>query len=187
MDLEFELENEIVISSAPARDKGKVLYFDMMNSAFENISRVLKVGKYMCMYFHDSNLDVWDNIIDIMTNNNLKYMGQIHVSKNKNTLKNILSPKKSLNGDCIIFFKKDLNINYDINEVDNIEDKINNIAQAIIDIKGYASTPELYDNGALEYIISNGKLKEISKKYKDLTSIFEQRFNWDKERGVWTV
>ncbi|EQE40890.1 hypothetical protein QC9_3206 [Clostridioides difficile CD39] len=141
----------------------------------------------MCMYFHDSNLDVWDNIIDIMTNNNLKYMGQIHVSKNKNTLKNILSPKKSLNGDCIIFFKKDLNINYDINEVDNIEDKINNIAQAIIDIKGYASTPELYDNGALEYIISNGKLKEISKKYKDLTSIFEQRFNWDKERGVWTV
>ncbi|HIH2794873.1 TPA: DNA methyltransferase [Clostridioides difficile] len=187
MDLEFELENEIVISSAPARDKGKVLYFDMMNSAFENISRVLKVGKYMCMYFHDSNLDVWDNIIDIMTNNNLKYMGQIHVSKNKNTLKNILSPKKSLNGDCIIFFKKDLNINYDINEVDNIEDKINNIAQAIIDIKEYASTPELYDNGALEYIISNGKLKEISKKYKDLTSIFEQRFNWDKERGVWTV
>ncbi|MDN9927237.1 hypothetical protein KLM51_20220, partial [Clostridioides difficile] len=74
-----------------------------------------------------------------------------------------------------------------INEVDNIEDKINNIAQAIIDINGYASTPELYDNGALEYIISNGKLKEISKKYKDLTSIFEQRFNWDKERGVWTV
>ncbi|HBG4973254.1 TPA: hypothetical protein KQF34_003070 [Clostridioides difficile] len=187
MDLKFELENEIVISSAPTRDKDKVLYFDMMNSAFENISRVLKVGKYMCMYFHDSNLDVWDNIIDIMTKNNLKYMGQIHVSKNKNTLKNILSPKKSLNGDCIIFFKKDLNINYDINEVDNIEDKINNIAQAIIEIKGYASTPELYDNGALEYIILNGKLKEVSKKYKDLTSIFEKRFNWDKERGVWTV
>ena len=187
IDLNFELEDEIVISSAPTRDKGKELYFDMMNSAFRNISRVLKIDKYMCMYFHDSNLDVWDNIIDIMTNNNLKYMGQVHISKNKNTLKNILSPKKSLNGDCIIFFKKDLNINYDINEIENIEDKINNIAQAIIEIKGYASTPELYDNGVLEYIILNGKLKEVSKKYKDLTSIFEQRFNWDKDRGVWTI
>lgn len=187
IDLNFELEDEIVISSAPTRDKGKELYFDMMNSAFRNISRALKIDKYMCMYFHDSNLDVWDNIIDIMTNNNLKYMGQVHISKNKNTLKNILSPKKSLNGDCIIFFKKDLNINYDINKIENIEDKINNIAQAIIEIKGYASTPELYDNGVLEYIILNGKLKEVSKKYKDLTSIFEQRFNWDKDRGVWTI
>lgn len=187
IDLEFELEDEIVISNAPARDKGKELYFEMMNSAFENISRVLKRNKYMCMYFHDSNLDVWDNIIDIMNRNNLKYMGQVHVSKNKNTLKNILSPKKSLNGDCIIFFKKDLNINQNINEINNIEDEINNIAKSIIEIKGYASTPELYDNGTLEYIIFNGNLKKIARKYKDLTSIFEQRFNWDSSRGVWTI
>lgn len=187
IDLEFELEDEIVISNAPARDKGKELYFEMMNSAFENISRVLKRNKYMCMYFHDSNLDVWDNIIDIMNRNNLKYMGQVHVSKNKNTLKNILSPKKSLNGDCIIFFKKDLNINQNINEINNIEDEINNIAKSIIEIKGYASTPELYDDGTLEYIIFNGNLKKIARKYKDLTSIFEQRFNWDSSRGVWTI
>ncbi|EGT4878868.1 DNA methyltransferase [Clostridioides difficile] len=187
IDLEFELEDEIVISNAPARDKGKELYFEMMNSAFENISRVLKRNKCMCMYFHDSNLDVWDNIIDIMNRNNLKYMGQVHVSKNKNTLKNILSPKKSLNGDCIIFFKKDLNINQNINEINNIEDEINNIAKSIIEIKGYASTPELYDNGTLEYIIFNGNLKKIARKYKNLTSIFEQRFNWDSSRGVWTI
>lgn len=187
IDLNFELEDEIVISSAPTRDKGKELYFNMMNLAFENISRVLKRDKYMCMYFHDSSLDVWDNMIDIMTNNNLKYIGQIHISKKKNTLKNILSPKKSLNGDCIIFFKKDLNINYTINEIENIEDDINNIAQEIIKEKGYASTTELYDNGTLEYIILNGKLKEVSRRYKDLTSIFEQRFNWDSNRGVWTI
>ena len=185
MDFNFELEDEIVISSAPTRDKGKELYFNMMDSAFANISRTLKTGKYMCMYFHDSNLDVWDKIIDIMTNNNLRYMGQIHIRKNKNTLKNILSPKKSLNGDCIIFFKKDLNINYDTNEIDNIELEINRIAGGIIEEKGYATTPELYDNGTLEYIILNGKLKEVSSRYKDLTSIFEQQFNWDKDRGVW--
>ena len=185
MDFNFELEDEIVISSAPTRDKGKELYFNMMDSAFANISRTLKTGKYMCMYFHDSNLDVWDNIIDIMTNNNLRYIGQIHIRKNKNTLKNILSPKKSLNGDCIIFFKKDLNVNYSTRKIDNIEFEINRLARSIIKEKGYATTPELYDNGVLEYIILNGKLKEVSSRYKDLTSIFEQQFNWDKDRGVW--
>ena len=120
-----------------------------------------------------------------MTNNNLRYIGQIHIRKNKNTLKNILSPKKSLNGDCIIFFKKDLNVNYSTRKIDNIEFEINRIARSIIKEKGYATTPELYDNGVLEYIILNGKLKEVSSRYKDLTSIFEQQFNWDKDRGVW--
>ncbi|MPM67072.1 hypothetical protein SDC9_113988 [bioreactor metagenome] len=159
----------------------------MMNSAFKNISRVLKIDKYMCMYFHDSNLDVWNNIIDIMSNNNLKYMGQVHIAKNKNTLKNILSPKKSLNGDCVVFFKKVTHIeNNNIGNIDNIEDSINDIAQSIIDINGYASTPQLYDNGTLEFIISNNILGQLSRQYKDLTRIFEQRFNWDTSRGVWT-
>lgn len=190
LNLKFNLEDEIVVSTAPSRNKTEYDYYELMQIAFINISQTLKNDGYMCMYFHDSNLKVWNRLIEIMNNSNLEYLTQVHITKSKNTLKNILSPKKSLSGDALIFFKKSKNIKHQnkvVNNYNEIDNKINSVARKIIFEKGYATTPELYDNGVIEFIINEGILNAVSNKYKDLTEIFEKEFFWDSENGIWIL
>jgi len=190
LNLEFNLEDEIVVSTAPSRNKTEDDYYGLMQTAFINISQTLKNDGYMCMYFHDSNLKVWNKLIEIMNNSNLEYVTQVHIKKSKSTLKNILSPKKSLNGDALLFFKKSNSIkaqNRIINDYNEIDKEINSVARRIILEKGYATTPELYDNGVIEFIINEGILNAMSNQYKDLTEIFEKEFLWDSEKGIWIL
>ena len=188
LNLQFNLVDEIVISSAPSRNKTEEDYYKLLTQAFKTVGRVLKIDKYMCLYFHDANLNVWDKLIRIMNECNLKYVSQVHVRKSKNTLKNIISPKKSLNGDAIIFFKKSDDImpqDNKIEDVNQIEKEIISIARLIIREQGCASTPLLYDNGVLEYIINRGILSELAQLYNDLTEVFDKYLIWDGENGVW--
>ena len=141
------------------------------------------------MYFHDCNLDVWDKLITIMGNNHFKYISQEHIKKT-NTLKNIISPKKSLSGDAIIFFEKTRfeYRNYDPKEsFEEIEENVvKQITQTLVE-KGPQSTPELYDGGIIEYLVYNGWLKIMSKKYKSLVELCEKYYDWDPELNKWKI
>lgn len=188
LELNFNLKDEIVVSSSPERNKNEEEYFILLEKVFKNVSDKLKDGKYMCMYFHDSNLKVWDKLIRILEKHKLRYISQVHVKK-KNTLKNIISPKKSLNGDAILFFvKENITSKYDINNIETIEEIERNIikhAKFIIKQKGPVTTPELYDDGMMEFIIHNGWLSKLSNEYKSLIEIFEKYLIWDKELSKW--
>ena len=187
LDFKFNLADEIVVSSSPLRNKKEDEYYRLLKKAFENVSNKLKDGKYMCMYFHDSNLDVWDRLITILEGVGLRYLSQVHIKK-KNTLKNIISPKKSLNGDAILFFIKEKSILNVANEIEDIEEMERNIikhAKFIIKQKGAVTTPELYDDGMMEFIIHNGWLHKLSVKYKSLVDIFEKYLIWDQDLGKW--
>ena len=46
-------------------------FFNLMNDAFNNISRMLKKDAYMFLYFHDSSLTVWNDLIKIFDKNDL--------------------------------------------------------------------------------------------------------------------
>ncbi|WP_194841698.1 DNA methyltransferase [Clostridium butyricum] len=187
LKLAFNLEDEIVVSTSPQRDKKEENYYSLMEQAFIKISAKLKNGKYMCMYFHDSNLDVWYNLISILERVGLRYLSQVHVKK-KNTLKNIISPKKSLNGDAVLFFVKEpikKNSTIEIESTEEMELNIVRHAKFIIKQKGPLSTPELYDDGMMEFIIHNGWLHKLSLEYKSLVDIFEKHLIWDQEIGKW--
>ncbi|HEY5587688.1 MAG TPA: DNA methyltransferase [Candidatus Paceibacterota bacterium] len=187
LKFDFNLEDEIVVSTSPERNKREEEYYFLMEQAFEKISTKLKNGKYMCMYFHDSNLYVWDNIINILGSVGLRYLSQVHVKK-KITLKNIISPKKSLNGDAVLFFVKEPILKDDVVEIESIEEMELNIvrhAKFIIKQNGPLSTTELYDDGIMELIIQNGWLHNLSIKYKSLVDIFEKHLVWDQVLGKW--
>lgn len=189
LNLDFNIVDEIVVSSAPSRDKNEENYFCLLENVFEICSHKLKNGGMFCMYFHDSNLDVWDKIIGILSKYHLKYLTQIHIPKS-NTLKNIISPKKSLNGDCILFFVKDRNITFEQNgkeDMDEIEDNIVRQSKFLVKQAGALSTPELYDNGLMEILIQNGWLTKISKKHKSLVEIFEKHLKWDSKISKWML
>jgi DNA modification methylase len=189
LGLDFNLADEIVVSSAPSRQKSADAYFELLDQVFGICAAKLKEGGYFCMYFHDSNLDVWEKLIKSLSSHNLRYISQAHIAKS-NTLKNIISPKKSLNGDCILFFQKDSGTVYNLagNEpLDEVERNIVRQAKQLVRQYKTLSTPELYDKGLMEVLIQNGWLSTIARKYKTLVDIFEKHLRWDSKISKWTV
>ena len=189
LNLSFDIDDEIVVSSAPSRNKGEAEYFELLDQVFSICSDKLKIDGYFCMYFHDSNLDVWNRLITSLSNHQLQYLGQAHIAKS-NTLKNIISPKKSLNGDCILFFKKTAAPVYRQEGTETIEEIEKNIvrqARFLVRQNKVLSTPELYDKGLMEVLIQNGWLATLSQKYKSLVELFEKHLKWDADIAKWTL
>lgn len=185
----IDYDNEIVISNSPMRNKDETNYWEMLSLAFRNVSRMMKNESLLFMYFHDSNLSVWDKLINILRNNNLEFKTLIHISKSKLTLKGIIDPKKTMNGDALLIFQKNNDNVWRKNEK-NLETIIDEIKEKSIEMIDMAedkalSSAELYDNGILEFIIKNDYLNILAKNYKDLLDIFETFLCWDEYNMKW--
>jgi len=186
LDLNYNLDDEIIVSSAPSRNKGKDEYFNLLSQVFSMCAKKLKTDHYMCLYFHDCNLEVWNKLISILEENCFRFVTQIHINKTV-TLKNIISPKKSLNGDSILIFSKtDSPITHRADEaLPEIELNIIRQAKYMVKTHGPLSTPELYDNGLMEILIQNGWLTKLSNKYSSLVDIFEKHLIWNQSTAKW--
>ncbi|NLV85628.1 MAG: DNA modification methyltransferase [Clostridiales bacterium] len=185
--INFNLEDEIIVSSAPERKRNKEEYFTLLNEVFQICTRKLKENHIMCLFFHDSNLDVWVKLMDILEENGFRFISQEHIKKTK-TVKNILSPKRSLSGDAILFFENTRNAlpkSFTSVSLDEIEHSVFLETKKLLEKHGDLSTPELYDLGIMEMLIENGWLFELSTKYKSLVEIFEKHFIWKREAGKW--
>lgn len=186
---DFNLDDEIIVMSSAERKKTENEYFGSLDTVFGICDKKMIEGGYFCMYFHDCSLSVWSRLIKIMAKNHFKYLTQIHINKT-NTLKNIISPKKSLSGDAILIFVKDKFYCDKMNTNETFDEIEANIVQHIkltIQQKGPQSTPELYDDGLIEYLIYNEWLDKISKKYKTLVDIFEKYLVWDNKTCKWSL
>lgn len=184
----IDYDNEIVITNAKGRKKDYEDYLHLIDQAFSNISRMLKNDSYMFLYFHDSNLSVWNDLISIFNNNNLIFQTCIHISKSKKTLKKILDPKKTMNGEALLIFKKCEYVSKPEENIDgNHINKIKQICFNLLKNREYISTSELYDNGVLEYIIKNNLLASTSKQFKDLVDMFNLFLDWDVEKGMFKL
>lgn len=188
INLDYNLDDEIVVSSAPSREKNKDNYFELLDQAFKMCSDKLKQGHYLCLYFHDSNLNVWDRLVSTLENNKFRFISQAHIDKTV-TLKNIISPKKSLNGDSILFFLNDsAPIIHSADEsIEEMEQNIIRQAKYMVKTNGALSTPELYDNGLMEVLIQNGWLHAFSEKYSSLVDIFEKHLHWNQTISKWEL
>ena len=186
LNLDYNLDDEIIVSSAPSRNKGKDEYFSLLSQVFSMCAKKLKTDHYMCLYFHDCNLKVWNRLISILEEHCFNFVTQIHINKTV-TLKNIISPKKSLNGDSVLIFSKTTTPIEHNAEEDLPEIELNIIRQAkyMVKTQGPLSTPELYDNGLMEILIQNGWLSKLSKKYSSLVDIFEKHLIWDQSTAKW--
>lgn len=186
LNLNYNLTDEIIVSSAPSRNKDRTEYFDLLGQVFCMCSAKLKSNHYLCLYFHDSNLSVWNELISILEQSCFRFITQIHIDKTV-TLKNIISPKKSLNGDSILLFSKDNCpiVHHATEELPEIEHNLIRQARYMIKSAGSLSTPELYDNGLMEILIHNGWLTKLSEKYSSLVELFEKHFTWDADTAKW--
>lgn len=185
--LDFNVEDEIVVSSAAERKRSKEEYFRLLDEVFKMCSLKLKENHIMCLFFHDSNLDVWSRLMRILESNGFRFISQEHIKKSK-TVKNILSPKKSLSGDAVLFFENTrtpLPSPQTSADPEDIERSVFLEAKKLLEKHGDLSTPELYDLGVMEMLIENGWLDRLSQKYKSLVDIFEDHFIWKIDSGKW--
>lgn len=187
LENDIDYDSEIVITNAKNRKKDYNDYLKLMNDAFKNISRMLKKDSYMFLYFHDSSLTVWNDLIKIFDRNDLIFKTSIHIFKKQKTLKKILDPKKTMNGETLLVFKKEKFKPVQLQLNNSYINDIKTICENLLKNKDSISTSELYDNGVLEYIISNNLLPEISSNYKDLTEIFNDILKWNSETGMWQL
>ncbi len=189
LDNQINFDDEIVITNAKTREKDYKTYFSMMKNAFKNISRMLKDDAIMCLYFHDSDLMVWSDLIDTFHEAGFAFENCMHIDKPQKTLKKILDPKKTMSGETLLFLRKAKQIrnnrNHELSDFENI--KI--IAESIINASPskYATTSQLYDNGIMGYIINEGILHSLASTYKDLTEIFNQILSFQENSGVWRL
>lgn len=184
--LDYNLEDEIIVSSAPSRQKDRRNYFELLEQVFHMCHAKLKVGHYLCLYFHDSNLNVWNELIAILEKNCFRFITQVHIDKTV-TLKNIISPKKSLNGDSILIFSRaEVPIRHNAaEELPEIERNIVRQAVHMVRSHGPLSTHELYDNGLMEILIQNGWLPILAGKYASLVDLLETHLYWNPEISKW--
>jgi Adenine-specific DNA methylase len=185
--INFNIEDEIIVSAAPERKRGKEQYFTLLSDVFQMCRNKLKENHIMCLFFHDSNLDVWVQLMELLEDNGFRFISQEHIKKSK-TIKNILSPKKSLSGDAILFFENTRTVlpkPHTSISTDEIKYSVYLEAKKLLEKHGDLSTPELYDIGIMEMLIENGWLKELAKKYKSLVEIFEEYFIWKRESAKW--
>lgn len=187
LGLSIDMEDEIVISSRAEHDKSEENYYDDLRKVFEIISSKLKKDRVLCLYFHDNSLKVWNKLIQILYEEGFRYIGQTHIEKS-NTLKNIISPQKSLKGDSILFFR---NTKYkDIyrdgpEEIEEIELNMIKEAKFMLQNHKQLTSAELYDNGLMETLITNSWLNKLSNKYTSLIDLLQEHLKWNKKLAVW--
>lgn len=185
---EFNLNDEIIISNSNQRKKDEDDYFDLIGKAFENMSLLLKEGKYLCLFFHDNNLKYWNKLIKLSKKNNLEFIDQVHIYKNNKTVKNISNPKKSLQGDSIVFLKKIKKYEHKLGEKNHVDIErtkklIKKKCAAIIEEFNGATTAQLYDNGLLKLLIQEKSLDYFAKSNHTLINEIEEYHNFNN--GKW--
>lgn len=187
LGLDIDFKDEIVISSRAEHDKNEYDYYEDLKKVFRIIGAKLKKDKVLCLYFHDNSLKVWNKLMKILYEEGFRYIGQTHIEKS-NTLKNIISPKKSLKGDSILFFRNSMHKDEYRNGPEEIEEiEINVIKEAKYMLKNHhqLTSAELYDNGLMETLITNSWLGKLSEKYTSLIDLLQEHLKWNKELAVW--
>ena len=105
-------------------------------------------------------------------------------------MKKIIDPKKSLSGDCLLFFKKNSNVKKkekSKKSIKEIEYEVNEIVKKLIRIKGVAKTAELYDDGVIEYLLKENSIEIFAEKYNTLVDYLNKNFKWCEESNLWKV
>lgn len=185
MEKKFDFTRELVVSDAPTRNKGKDDFDAIFNLVINRVARSLKENGIFAMFYHTFDLKSWSNILSMMQANNLRYVYQIPTAAPRKSFKTVMSPRSTLDGNYLIFFIKDSNL--EIKKYDGDIEKAIEMARAcaerIIKSQEHVTTQDLYDQGMLKESFEQGYLCTLSEKYKTFADVLKGRFVL--ENGYW--
>ncbi|MHA1785994.1 MAG: DNA methyltransferase [Candidatus Helarchaeota archaeon] len=198
-----DFKDEIILTNSPARQEkrpntkeGIENYAKMLQESFTQTFDSLKFDHFACIWFKESDLKLWNILIESVLNSGFTYIDQISMITNVRSLKPKFTPNHSLIGHVLIFFiklknqtKNTITLKWgDIHELIRIQGQ-----KIILKNNGKATTSELYnglgikEEGIISKLIKNNALKIVSKKYNNLFKLFDDYFKLDKQTGYWSI
>ena len=188
---EVNWAEEIVISNSPERPEkqGDEQYASDIAAAFSEVGRVLKTGRYACVYFHDLKLKYLNLLIKAMKDAGFAYIDQIHIEDDVPTFKVANNPAGTLAGHVLIFFiKLEKSQKPLVISGVNIDELIVSTAQRIIaDHDGSATTPQLMDEGITKALYENDVLDELVRQYDTVVPILKKYLDYNEQGGLWSI
>ncbi len=104
LKINLDYKDEITINSQ--QNKDFEYYHKLLRSAFKEIYRVLKPGKYLTVTFHSTDIKVWNSIIKAVVMIGFDLEKIIYQPPARPSAKGLLQPYGSAVGDYYIRFKK---------------------------------------------------------------------------------
>ena len=147
-------------------------------------SQALCKDGFFVMFFHSFDLKAWDNIITSLEKAKLKYLIQVPVSAPRKSFKTIMSPKSTLDGNYVVFFRKAEDCTMAKTwTLENACAEAVSVARKIILSKEGTTSQDLYDMGMLKDSIEKGYLHVLSTKYSTFIDVIKKSCTFDN--GHW--
>jgi len=189
-DIEDLREKEAIEGGEKKLSEDK--YVNTMFQSFQEMSRVLKDGKFLTVVFQDKNLKYWSMIIDDAQKNNFRLVNTVvQEPPSYKTFHKGTNPLSVMASQLILNFKKEKSFrpkNLNSADASEVEKIILSCAEdTIIKFIGEATLDNIYACVVSE-LSTNGLLHIASKHkdYKDLTPLLDEKFilNYD---GTYTL
>lgn len=172
LNSEVKYDDELVVSDSIQRKKDINDFYKIFSDIIKQCSYVMKENAYYIMFYHSFDLKSWSEILSIMSKNHLMFVAQLPIKSPRKSFKTVMSPKKTLDGNYILIFKKQKkDISFEEISLEDAELRSINVAKAIIKKRGKATLQELYDEGMLEDAIINGYISVLANKYKNFSNL----------------
>lgn len=178
------MKEELVVSNAPSRKKDAVDFDNLFELIIKKTCEYLKKDGYFAMFYHSFDLKSWASIIDLMEKYNLTYQGEAPIKAPRKSFKTVLSPKKNLDGNYLVIFKKG-NVSKRVfsGTINEAKEEVINCTRKILATRIEVTSQDLYDYGLLRDSIEKGYLKMLSCQYKTFIDVIVDDFKY--VNGYW--
>lgn len=107
MKFDVNFGDEIIISDSPLRkEKNFDMYQKMLRTAFRQVYRVLKKGRYLTVTFHNTDIKIYNSIISSVILAGFDLEKIVYQPPARTSPKGLLAPYASAVGDYYIRFRK---------------------------------------------------------------------------------
>lgn len=101
-----KFRKEIVVTDAPDRGADTKAYLGRLSLALAAAARVVRPNGYLVLFYQDHSLRHWATIAKALRQNEMQFSDLIPVAKQRRSMKSVVSPGKTLDGDLILVFQK---------------------------------------------------------------------------------
>ena len=179
------LEQEIVVSDSPERTKDFERYRADLKEAIEEITRVLKAGKYCSIWFHNRNLKVWNLLINEVISSGLRVANVVYQPHSLISFKQAKDKSGTVRGHFILnCVKPPRRERFPLTVDESANKAMVKAAQREIVERGGATLSEIYA-ALIPVLVELGALDVMASMSSDLEAFLQE--NFEKKGNKWYV
>lgn len=174
-------DEELVVSDSPTRNKTTKEFHALFDIVARRASAALKQNGLFAMFYHSLNLAEWERLFSTMKAAGLSLCAQIPIAAPRKSFKSVAAPKRNLDGNYLIVFKKApgrVPAEF-LGGVDEARKWMVGEVCRILDSNPNATTQDFYDSGILEKAWLQGILKPLSERFRTIPETIKQSIRLD--------